>query len=149
MNEEREQYDGLDPELASISGALDELGRVERRAAPGGLESRIFEHTRPTAPASGGVLARIGPGWRLAAAVGIGAIAVAGTWYAVQRGSSSAPGPASDFDMVAFEAEFETWLAELEEPMDDIESVDSGFSTVEAAYENFWTDPLALGEESL
>ena len=137
-----------DPEMASIHEALDELGRRDRRSAPADLEERIFARTRQTKPASS-VLARIGPAWRLAAAVGIGAMAIAATWYGLQSSPTPTPAPEGEFDMIAFEAEFDAWLSDLESPSEDVESMAESFSTVEEAYADFWTDTLALSEESL
>ena len=154
MNDTHHQPDHTDPQLDALSSALDELGRHERRAAPAGLEERIFMRTRADSPRPG-VLARLGAAgathhtWRLAAVLTLSALAVATLYVAFGRGAPTTLPPPPEFDMVALEQDFDAWLTALDEPSEDVEDVAVTLRTVEAAYADFWTDTLVPTEEAL
>ncbi|MCA9309807.1 MAG: hypothetical protein KDA21_01285 [Phycisphaerales bacterium] len=154
MSDARQEQHDPDQQLAALSEALDDLGRHERRAAPAGLEDRIFMRTRPTATTSG-VLARIGgvarTGWRMAAMVALCAVATVALYLGVRSGAgTSGAGDGVSIDMVALDHDFDAWLTAMDESADDdISEVASVMKRVEAAYDDFWSDDLAVGEESL
>lgn len=84
-------------DLPNIERALDELGAIERAAAPAGLERRVIDRlaSPPPVQGDGEVIARIGPRrWkasplRLAAAVSLGSMV--GIAYVASREPAALP----------------------------------------------------------
>lgn len=152
MNDQQQNDKGwrMDADLEALNRALDDLGRHERRSAPAGLEERIYVRTRAAARGDG-VLARIGFGgaWRLAAVLTLATLGVAALYVAFRPGGTGGLTPGAEIDMVALERDFDAWLTALDEPSESVEDVATTLRTVEAAYEDFWSDTLLPTEEAL